>query len=173
MATGDSLLVLRATDNEPPDADYATLDTILTTSSDEPDAVVPVLDCDPGVTQEYGIISFVMPDHYDGGGITIDFFFFSEGTSGNFKLDAAFKRLNTGANLLTKTFAAVNTVTQAADGTARNVTKATITFTNGADMDSVVANDPFQFLWTRDSADGADTVNSNDLEMWLIHIKET
>lgn len=173
MASGDSLLIFRVTDNDPPDADYATIDTILTTSTDEPDPIILVLDFDPGATQEYGIVSYVMPQHYDGGGLTVDFFFFSEATSGNFKLDAAWKRCNEGANILTKVFAAVNTVTIAAQGMARNVTKATITFTNGADMDSVISGDPFQFLYTRDSADAADTANSNDLEFWMLHIKET
>ncbi len=174
MASGDSLCAWEPKSNDPPDADFATPDTILTTSSDEPDDVIPVLDFDPGGTQEYITLPGpVMPLHYGGGGVTLDIWFTCEATSGNVKVDAAFKDLSVGVNLLTATYAAVNTDTVAVDATARDIFKATITFTNGADMDSVSAGNPFNLLITRDSADAADTVNANDLEFLRAHLFET
>jgi hypothetical protein len=160
--------------NEPPDADYAVLDAILTTSSDEPDDVIQVLDFDPGVTQEYLVLPGpAMPKHYAGGGVTLDIWFLCEATSGNVKLDAAFKDLSAAVNILTATYAAIQTTTLAVAGTARDIVKATITFTDGAQMDSVSAGNPFNLRITRDSADAADTVNSNDLEFWRAHLFET
>ena len=44
MSSGDALCVWTALSNEPPDADFATLDTILTASADEPDDIIPVSD---------------------------------------------------------------------------------------------------------------------------------
>lgn len=174
MASGDSLLVFTALDNEPPDADFATRDDILTTSTDEPDDLIPVLDFDPGATQEYAVFSSVMPRHYDGGGITVTLYWSCEATSGNVKWDVAFKSFSDDADsLLTKVYAAVNTVTDAVASAARELAYSTITFTDGADMDSVAVGEYFRMLVTRDSADAADTVNSNDAELVAIEIRET
>jgi len=173
MATTDALCVWRALDNEPPDADFATLDTILTTSTDEPDDVVPVLDFDPGSTQEFAAFSAFMPEHYGGGGLTLTLVWTSEATSGDVKWDAAFKALADSSNLLSSTYAAVNTVTTTTDGTARDINTSTITFTDGADMDSVVKNEYFRLTITRDGADAADTMNSNDAELIAVYLTET
>lgn len=174
MASGDSLGAWGALSNEPPDADYAELDEILSTSTDEPDDVFPILDFDPGATNEHVVISFVMPSYYDGTtGVTLRITWTTEATSGNAKWDAAFKRLNAGTNILTKTYAAVNSTTTAANGTARVTVETTITFTDGADMDSVVANEWCHLLITRDSADVGDTINSNDLELQNVYLTET
>lgn len=173
MASGDALLEWFPFSNEPPDADFATTDTILSTSSDEPDDVYPVLDFDPGSTQEFAVLSGVMPEHYGGGGLTLDIGWVTEATSGNAKWDAALKNLAAGVNILTATYAAVNTQTTAANGTARVIVVTTITFTDGADMDSVLKNEFFHLLVTRDSADAADTINSNDLELLFIYLTET
>ena len=48
MASGDALLVWTALNNEAPDADFATLYTILTASADATVDIIPVLDFDPG-----------------------------------------------------------------------------------------------------------------------------
>ena len=174
MASGDGLCMWTVASNEPPDADYATLDSILSTSSDDPDDIFPVLDFDPGATNEHGVLPGpVMPGHYDGGGVTLFIWFVCEATSGNVKIDAAFKDLSAGVNMLTATYAAIQTTTVAVNGTATVIVKATITFTDGAQMDSVSAENPFNLRITRDSEDGADTVNSNDWELWRAYLKET
>lgn len=173
MASGDSLLMFTAASNTPPDADFATLDSILTTSSDEPDDVVWVLDFDPGSTQEYCGFSAFMPRHYDGGGVTVTLIWTSEATSGDVKWDAAFKAYADSSNLLSSTYAAVQSTTTTTDGTARDINTTAIAFTDGAQMDSVAAGEYFHLLITRDSADAADTMNSNDAELIAVEIRET
>ena len=174
MASGDTLLIWTALNNELTDADYATLDFILTTSADEPDDIVPVLDFDPGATQEFATFSGFMPNHYAGTtGITVTLVWTSEATSGDVKWDVALKRIADTTNILSLAYGAVNTVTTTTDGTARDLNTSAITFTDGADMNSVVAGDYFRLTVTRDSADAADTMNSNDAELIATHLEET
>lgn len=175
MASGDALCVFRAMDNEPPDADYATLDTVLTTSADEPDDVVPVLDFDPGATNEFAAFSAVMPEHYAGGGLTVTVIWMSESTgSENVKWDAAFKSFTSETdNVGSKSYATIQTVTAANNTTSRVISFDDIAFTDGAQMDSIAKNEYFRFTIERDSADAADTMNSNDAELIAIYITET
>lgn len=173
MASGDSLLIFRALDNEPPDADYATLDTILTTSTDEPDDIVPVLDFDPGATQEFASFGAFLPNHYGGGGLTVTLIWTSEATTGNVKWDVAFKALADTTNLLSSTYAAIQSTTTTTDGTARDINTTAITFTDGAQIDSIAVGEYIRMLVTRDSADAADTMNANDAELLIVYISET
>lgn len=172
MASGNALAYWDALGNQPVDADFATLDTILTTSADEPDDVVPILDFDPGSTQEYVALAAFMPDHYDGGGLTLTLVWTANVTTGNVKWDAQLKRQNAGANLLSKTYAAEQTVTDAAPATARNLEYAVITFTN-SEIDGILKNEYFRLQITRDSADAGDTMNSNDAELIAVYLTET
>lgn len=174
MASGDSLLVFTALNNEPPDDTYATLSTILTASADEPDDVIPVLLFDPS-TQEYASFSGVMPAHYAGTtGVTVTLMWSSDATSGNCKWDVAFKSFTDDADDMdTKQYAAVNTATDATASAAGEIAYTSITFTDGADMDSVAAGEYFRLSVSRDSADAADTIDSNDVELIAVYIKET
>jgi len=172
MSSGDSLCVWNALANEPPDADFATFDTILTTSSDEPDDIVPVLDFDPGATQEFASFSAHMPEHYGGGGLTLILIWTSEATSGDVKWDAAFKALADAAGM-DATYAAIQTTTTTTDGTVRAINTTVITFTDGAQIDSIAVGEYFRLLVTRDSVDAADTMNSNDAELISAYLKET
>ena len=115
MASNDALLMWTALNNEPPDANFATLDTILTASADEPDDIIPVLDFDPGSTDEYAVFSGVMPEHYAGTtGVTLTIMWSSDATTGNCIWDAAFKSFTDDADDMdTKAYAAVNSVTGA------------------------------------------------------------
>ena len=175
MATGDTLLTFMALDNSPPDDTIATLDSILTTSADEPDDVVLVLDFDPGATQEYAAFSSILPAAYAGGGLTVDVYWMTESVTASevCKWDVQIKRLNAGANLLTKVYAAEQTASDNPETTARLMIKTSITFTSGAQMDSLAADEPFSLQITRDGADAADTMNSNDAELYAIVISET
>ena len=174
MSSGDALCVWRALDNEPPDADFATLDTILTASADEPDDVIPVLDFDPGATQEYASFSGVMPEHYSSGGVTLTLMWSSDATTGNVKWDAAFKSFTVDADDMdSKQYAAANTATEATANIAGEIQYTDITFTDGADMDSAAKNEYFRLTITRDSADAGDTMNSNDAELLAVYLTET
>ena len=174
MSSGDALCAWRALDNEPPDADFATLDVILTASADEPDDMVAVLDFDPGSSiNEFAVFASFMPDHYAGGGVTLTLVWVAEATTGNVKWDGAFKALADAATLLSATYAAIQTVTTGVDGTARAINTSVITFTDGAQMDSVAAGEYFRLAIERDSIDGADTMNSNDAELIAVYLTET
>ena len=61
MASGDTLLVFHPFDNEPPSANYATLDIR---------NLHPVLDFDDS-TDESAVFSAVLPWAYSGGGLTV------------------------------------------------------------------------------------------------------
>lgn len=173
MASGDTLVVWRALDNEPPDDVFATIDTILTASTDEPDDVIPVLDFDP-TTKEYASFSGVMPANYDSGGVTVVLVWSSDATTGNVKWDVGFKSFTDDVDDMdTKVYAAVNTATDATASAAGEFAYTSITFTDGADMDSVAAGEYFRLSVSRDSADGADTMDSNDAELVAVILSET
>ena len=175
MASGDTLCVFDALDGIAGDADYATLDAFLTASADEPDSIVPVLDFDPGATEEYMYFRGLMPAHYDGGGVTVTLRWSSDATTGNVIWGVAFKSITADADDLdSKAFAAPNE--SAADATASaagETTDTPITFTDGADMDSVAAGEMFWIEVHRSSADASDTLDSNDAELHQIVIAET
>lgn len=175
MATGDTLCVFTPLHAVQGDADFATFDAFLSASADEPDSIVPVLDFDPGATEEYIYFQGFMPRHYDGGGVTVTIGWSSDATSGNVIWGVAFKSVTDDADDLdSKVFAAPNE--SAADATASaagEVAYTTITFTDGADMDSVAAGELFWLEVHRSSADASDTLNSNDAELHFIEIRET
>ncbi len=174
MATGDGLYYWDAASFKVPDDAFATPDTILVASTDEPDDVVECYDFDPGATQEYIYLTGRMPKTYVGTtGVTLTIEWTAEATTGDVKWDAAFKLFGDSSPLLTTVYAAVNTVTTGTDGTARDTNTSVITFTDGADMASVTAGDKFHILITRDSADAGDTMNSNDAELISVTLKET
>lgn len=171
MASGDTLVAWQALDNQPPDADFATYDTILTTSADEPDDIISVLDFDPGTPNEFAVFSAMLPEHYDGGGFSLSLLWTSEATTGNVKWDAAIKRLADAVDVLAATYAAIQTVTTGTDGTARALNTSVITFTN-AQIDGLLAGELFFLAVERDAADAADTMNSNDAELIAVYLTE-
>lgn len=174
MASGDSLLFFEATSGKPGDVDFATPDTILTASADEPDSIIDVLDFDPGSTEEYTYFKAFMPKAYSADtGITAEIIWTSEATTGDVIWALAFKRFPDSANVVTLAFAAPNTVTTTTDGTARDINTSIITFTAGADMDSVVGEDSFWLELSRNSSAGGDTMNSNDAEFHSFWLKDT
>lgn len=172
MASGDTLVVLTALNNSPPATRYATFDTFSDGST--PALTHPVLDFDPGATTEFADFICVMPRHYGGGGLTITVGWSSDATTGNVKWDIFLKSVTDDADDLdTKAFAAANSVTATTATAAGEVDYAAITFTDGADMDSIAAGEMFILRLERDSADAADTMDSNDAELHFIEIKET
>jgi len=173
-ASGDALLVWTALSNEPPDADYATLDAILTASADEPDDVILVLEFDPGATNEFAAFSAVMPEHYGGGGVTLTIMWASDGaTTGNVKWDAAFKSFTVDVdNLNTKVYAAIQTATEATASASGELQYTDVNFTDGGQMDSVAKNEYFRLTLERDSADAGDTMNSNDAQVVAVYLTE-
>ena len=160
------MVTFTALNNEPPAANYATLDTRNS---------IPVLDFDD-TTDETAEFGGVMPRHYGGGGVTVTIGWMATDTTvtpHNCIWDAAFKSVSDDADDLdSKSYAAVNSVTDAEASASGEVAYATITFTDGADMDSVAAGEYFRLKVTRDADNGSDTL-TDDAELVFVEIKET
>lgn len=171
MSANDSLLLVTALNNEPPDDDFATFDTILGTSADEPDDLMPCLDFDP-TTNEHAVFTFTLPSTYSGNGIRVAIFWTSEATTGNVKWDIAFKRQAVFDNTATKQYAAVQSDVDNMGSTARDVRVSSTTFTDGAQIDNLDVGDLFKIRVTRDAADVLDTINANDVELLAVELIE-
>ena len=166
MASGDTLCYFNALNNEPPASSFATLDTRNS---------IPVLDFDAG-TDESAEFGGLMPRHYAGGGVTVTLGWMATDTTvtpHNVVWNAAFKSVSDDADDLdSKAFAAANTTTDAEASASGEVAYTTITFTDGADMDSVAAGEYFRLQITRDADNGSDTL-TDDAELVFVEIKET
>jgi len=159
-------ITFTALSNEPPAANFATLDTRNS---------IPVLDFDADA-DESAEFSGVMPRSYGGGGVTVTIGWMATDTTvtpHNVVWNAAFKSVTDDADDLdTKAYAAVNTVTDAEASASGEVAYSVITFTDGADMDSVAAGEYFRLIITRDADNGADTL-TDDAELVFVEIRET
>ena len=164
MASGDTLLTFHPYNNEPPAANYATLDLR---------NLHPVLDFDK-TTNESAVFSAIMPRNYSGAtGLTVYIHFSVDTVEVNtVDWDVAFERIGDGQlDVDGDSFAAVNSVDNTTvPGTTGLVDIVSITFTDGADMDSVAVGELFRLKITRDAtSDDAD----NDAELHAIELQET
>lgn len=165
MASGQTLVTFVATDNHPPASAYATPD--LRNSH-------PVLDFD-AATDEDAIFSAVLPRNYAGGGVTVTVIWMAtSATSGNVIWNGAFERLEAGGtDLDVDSFATAQAASAATtNATSGALTYTTITFTNGAQMDSLAVGEAFRFKVTRDANNASDTM-TGDAELVAVEIKET
>ena len=163
MASGDTLLIFTPLHNEPPSSNPATLDLR---------NLHPCLDFD-AATNESAVFSSIMPRNYDGGGVTVYLHYaMSSAVADTVDWDVAFERIgDQQQDIDSDDFAAVNSVdTTTVPGTSGLVDIANVTFTDGADMDSVAVGESFRLKVTRDaSSDDA----TGDAELVKIEIKET
>lgn len=167
MASGNTLLTWTPQCNEPPAANAATFD--LRNQH-------PVLDFDAS-TDEEAVFSDVMPRNYGGGGTTAYIHFAgTTAVSGYGVWQGAFERIGDGQqDIDSDGFASfVSSGQVAVPATSGHVKICTITFTDGAQMDSVQAGEGFRFRLRRD-ADGtsADDSATGDLELRFLELKET
>ena len=166
MASGDSLVTFKPAMGEPPASNYATLDTRNT---------VLVLDFDDS-TDETIYFRGYMPLHYDGGGVTVSVrWAATSATSGTISLDVAFMSITDDADDIdSKSFAAANNANPTAASASGEYDYIDITFTDGADMDSVAAGEEFWLLVRRDANGTTSTDDmTGDMELAGIAIKET
>ena len=163
MASGDSLILFHPYNNEPPAANYATLDTR--------NGHV-VLDFDP-TTNESAVFSAIMPRNYAGGGITVYIHYaMTSAEADTVDWDVAFERIGDGLlDIDGDSFAAVNSVDNTTvPGTTGLVDIVSVAFTDGADMDSVAVGEAFRLQIIRDAiSDDA----GGDAELVIVEIKET
>lgn len=166
MASGNTLCVFTPQQNEPPSSNYATFDTR---------NGYLVLDFD-ATTDESAIFRGFMPRHYAGGGITVTVgWMATSATTGTISLDVALMSITDDADDLdTKSFAAANNANPTTASASGEVDYATITFTDGADMDSVAAGEVFLLKVTRDANGTTSTDDmTGDMELVFVEIKET
>lgn len=151
--------------NERPSANGAPLDT----RND-----IPVLLFDQ-TTSEIAVFGAVLPGHYAGGGLTIDLYWMgATATSGDVVWGGSIERAQSGGtdqdadSFATEQLSAA--VTTNATSGIKN--KSTITFSSGANMDSLAANEPFRLKIARKPADAGDTM-TGDAQLREVHVKET
>jgi hypothetical protein len=163
MASGDTLLLFTPLHNEPPSSNFATIDLR---------NLHPCLDFDD-TTNEDAVFSGVMPQSYDGGGVTVYLHYsMSSATSDTVDWDVCFERIgDQQLDIDSDSFAAVNSADNTTvPGTSGNVDVVSVAFTDGADMDSVAAGELFRLKVTRDaSSDDA----SGDAELHAVEIRES
>lgn len=133
------------TDNEPPAANYATLD--LRNNR-------PCLDFDT-TTQEAAIFTGILPSDYSGSGITVTLWCaLSTATTGTVGWDVAIERTAVSSDDIdSDSFATAQTVTAVAvPGTSGQVLAMAVNIANGADMDNLAAGELFRIRIRRDVA---------------------
>ena len=162
MASGNTLNIFTPYDNEPPSANFATLDTRNSH---------PVLDFD-AATDETAIFTGVLPRHYSAGGITITLIVAATtATTGIMRFDVSFERMDTSTDLDADSFAAVQSVNISAPATSGAPAYSTIAFTN-AQIDGLLVGEAFRLKVARDADNVADDM-AGDAELLAVELKET
>lgn len=162
MASGDSLIILRAQDNEPPATNYALLDTR---------NQHPILAFDDTSNWD-GVFTAIMPQHYAGGGVDLYIHWAHVAAAGNVDWDSAFERIGDQVqDIDADGFAAVQSAdNQTVPANAGDVDISTIAFTDGAQMDGLLVGESFRIKLTRDAA--SDTAVGN-AQVLTLEMRET
>jgi hypothetical protein len=163
MASGQTLCVLTPQSNQPPATAYATPDVRNS---------LLVLDYDADA-DESAVFVGILPRNYANGGLTVTLHIMhSSATSGTSRWEVAFERMNTDED--SDSFASAQSASCTASGTSGIISTATVTFTDGAQMDSVAAGEPFRLKVTRDAngTTGTDSA-TGDAELVAVEVKET
>src|SRR5262245_45890635 len=137
MASGATLLIFTPQMSEAPASNYATLDTRNTHL---------LLDYDD-TTDEAVFFKSVLPRNYAGGGITVYVHYaMTSATTGKVRWDVSFERIGDGQqDIDSDGFASAQSVNVAAvPGTSGHVDIVTISFTDGAQIDSVAVGEGFR-----------------------------
>ena len=164
MASGNTLAVFTPLHNEPPATVYATLD--LRNGH-------PCLDFD-AATDEDAVFTGILPANYAGGGLTVTLIWAAtSATSGDVVWNAAIERMDDeGIDIDSDSFAAAQAATATAPAATGQLQYTSITFTSGAQMDSLAATEMFRIKVTRDANAGGDTM-VGDAELLGVRISET
>lgn len=170
MASGDIVGIIG--DIVPPGSSYATFDVRVGGST--PAEAVPVYDFDDATAEFLDI--YCRLEGYAGGGLTISWdWSATSATTGDVMWNAAIRRIQDDAEDVdgSQSYDYNNTTDTTASASGER-SRVTITFTNGADMDSVADGEAFILRIERVANNGADTM-SGDAEAWLwtLCIKES
>lgn len=164
MASGNTLCVFTPKANEPPATNYATLDTRNSH---------PVLEFD-AATIESAIFSDLLPKNYAAGGLTVTVVWMADtATASDVVWGASFERhQDETTDFGTDDFAAERTVTSTAPAAVGRPQYANVTFTDGAQMDSLTVGESFRIKIRRVASDAADTM-AGDAQLICVTIQET
>lgn len=166
MASGDTLAYFDVLNGQTPSSAFATFDTR---------NGVAVLDFDDTTDESVDFGGF-MPRNYAGGGFTVTVgWMATSATTGTISLDVSFMSVTDDADDLdTKAFAAANNANPTTASATGEVDYVPITFTDGADSDSVAAGEYFRLRVTRDANGTTSTDDlAGDMELVFVEIKET
>lgn len=167
MASGDTLATFFPADNEPPASAYATFDVR---------NAHPTLDFDGSTADEEAVFTGVLPRNYAGGGLTVYCHVaFAAAISGNGRIQVGIERMDASSlDITADSFAAFQSTGVTAPGTSGQIVVGTITFTSGAQMDSLAAGEPFRLKIRRDmdGTSGTDDITT-DMELLAVEVKET
>lgn len=173
MASGNTLLILDAANARLPGSSAAQFVSL--SGGATPGERDVLLAFDSG-TIEYADWKCVLPRHYAGGGLTLTLTWSAaSATTGNVIWGAAIRRMNDDAEDFDSTahsydFNDTSGVT--APSAVGENSYDNITFTSGADMDSLAAGEVFWLRIRRNASSGSDTM-SGDSYLGTIEIRET
>jgi hypothetical protein len=166
MASGNTIATLTPLNYEPPSSNYG--------RPDEDAQSRRLIDL---AVDEIFIGSGMLPMHYAGGGFTVEVHFAMSSSTGASKfinLNAQIERRNDGADMTADGYAAAQTsANHEVPAAAGELEVATITFTDGAQMDNLAVGEHFGLKLTRIDVTGGVDEAAGDLELRAIHIKET
>ncbi len=172
MASGASVITI--VDELPPGSAAAYLHQVAGASSPAERLIYWRFD-EGSPTVNYLDLKCVM-HNYSGGGITLRFYHDTQsGTAGNnVRIGAAFRRIADDVEDLDTTAQTYdfNDATFTTSSVRGELAYDTITFTDGADMDSVANNETFILRIRRQPGDAADTLAGNWL-LWAVSGTET
>lgn len=110
---------------------------------------------------------------YAGGGLTVDIYWVSaSATSGVTRWGAAFHRFSSTVDIDTAFTFDYNDADSTAAGTSGYTITASITFTDGADMDSLANGEAFWLRIRRNASHANDTM-TGDAQMLTVLVRET
>lgn len=171
MASGDTLCIFTARDGVPTATAGATHGILAGAAT--PAEGVPTLAFDAATDESVDFLG-ILPRAYGGGGLTLTLHWASTATSGAVVWNAAFRRIADDAEDINTTAHSYdyNAVTATTASAAGEVDYATITFTNGADMDSLAVGELFVLRINRDADNGSDDM-AGDALLIAIEVRET
>jgi hypothetical protein len=116
----------------------------------------------------------VLDRAYSGGGLTLVIGWMSaSATSGAVKWNAQIERHQASTDDLdADSLATAQTATSTTAGTSGQLVYTTITFTSGANMDSLAVGEDYRLRITRDATNGADTM-SGDCQLKSLELRES
>lgn len=162
LGSGQTLVIFRPYQNEPPSSNYATFNVR---------NGHPILEFDD-TTSWAAVFTGVMPRSYAGGGITVYVHAMAIATSGTMGWTVEIERMDdSGTDFDSDSFASAQTITATTvPGTSGQTLVLNVAISSGANMDSLAAGEQFRIRIKRDVAN--DNAVGN-VQIASVEIKET